>query len=117
MQRRFQWLKQPTVDSNCFPISLIQETWPLLTFSCFQILNSKLCGRHFGSDDDVIHAVEAQLQAQDTPFCQEGNGMLERWWTKCIGVRGEYFKKYTKIIFVLQCFLGEAENFLITPRI
>jgi hypothetical protein len=45
----------------------------------FPKLNSKLCGRHFGSDDDVIHAVEAQLQAQGTPFCQEGNGMLERW--------------------------------------
>jgi hypothetical protein len=44
----------------------------------FPKLNSKLCGRHFVKDNDVIHAVEAQLQAQDTPFCQEGIGMLER---------------------------------------
>jgi hypothetical protein len=45
----------------------------------FPKLNSKLCGRHFGNDNDVIHAVEAQLQALDRPFCQEGIGMLERW--------------------------------------
>jgi hypothetical protein len=44
----------------------------------FPKLKSKLCGRHFVNDNDVIHAVEAQLQAQDTPFCQEGIGMLER---------------------------------------
>jgi hypothetical protein len=34
----------------------------------FPKLNSKLCGCHFLNDNDVIHAVEAQLQAQDTPF-------------------------------------------------
>jgi hypothetical protein len=45
----------------------------------FPKLKSKLCGRHFGNNNDVIHAVEAQLQAQDTPFCKEGIGMLELW--------------------------------------
>lgn len=55
---------------------------------------SELCGCHFRSDGDVTHAVEAYLQAHDSSFFQEGIGMLEHWWTKCIETRGDYVEKY-----------------------
>ena len=62
-------------------------------FFLFPKLKSELRGRHFRSDDDVIHAVEAYLQAQDASFFQEGIAMLERRWTKCVEVRGDYVEK------------------------
>lgn len=62
-------------------------------FFLFPKLKSELRGHHFRTDDEVIHAVEEYLQAQDASFFQEGIGMLERRWTKCIEVRGEYVEK------------------------
>jgi len=41
-------------------------------------------------DNDVIGAVEEFLADQDTAFYQTGIEMLQKRWTKCIEVHGDY---------------------------
>ena len=56
-------------------------------------LKSRLSGQRFGSDDEVIHAVENYLEAQDVTFFHEGIAKLEQIWTKYIEVKGDYVEK------------------------
>ncbi|CAH1257192.1 SETMAR [Branchiostoma lanceolatum] len=62
-------------------------------FYLFPKLKFHLRGHRFETDDDVIHAVEAYLEAQDATYFQQGVAMLEHRWTKCIEVRGDYVEK------------------------
>ncbi|XP_066302907.1 histone-lysine N-methyltransferase SETMAR-like [Branchiostoma lanceolatum] len=62
-------------------------------FYLFPKLKSHLRGHRFETDDDVIHAVEAYLEAQDATYFQQGVAMLEHRWTKDIEVRGDYVEK------------------------
>ena len=62
-------------------------------FYLFPKLKTHLRGHHFGNNNEVIHAVEEYLEAQDATFFRDGIAMLEHRWTKCIEVRGDYVEK------------------------
>jgi len=44
-------------------------------------------------DNDVIVAVEEFLADQDTAFYHTGIEMLQKRWTKCVEVHGDYVEK------------------------
>lgn len=62
-------------------------------FYLFPKLKEHLRGRQYTCDSDVIEAVEAFLTGQDTTFYQTGIEMLQKRWTKCIEVQGDYVEK------------------------
>lgn len=62
-------------------------------FFLFPRLKSDLRGKTFSTDDDVIQAVEDFLQGCDKSWYREGLMMLEKRWTKCIELRGDYVEK------------------------
>uniref|UniRef100_A0A3Q1CG10 Tc1-like transposase DDE domain-containing protein n=1 Tax=Amphiprion ocellaris TaxID=80972 RepID=A0A3Q1CG10_AMPOC len=62
-------------------------------FYLFHKLRAHLSGRHFQSDDEVIHAIEEYLEAQDVNFFHDGIAKLEYRWTKCIEFRGNCVEK------------------------
>jgi len=49
-------------------------------------------GRKF-ADDDVICTANGWLEDQDQKFFYNGIRALEKRWTKCISVEGDYVKK------------------------
>ncbi|CAH1241963.1 SETMAR [Branchiostoma lanceolatum] len=65
-------------------VLLLQDKAPVHT------AQSHLRGHRFETDDDVIHAVEAYLEAQDATYFQQGVAMLEHRWTKCIEGKGAH---------------------------
>jgi histone-lysine N-methyltransferase SETMAR len=62
-------------------------------FYLFPKLKSELAGRRFETDDDVISAVETFFDYSDKSFFLTGLQMLEKRWTKCIEVEGDYVEK------------------------
>ena len=52
-----------------------------------------LAGRHFANDDDVIAAVERFLESQTKGFFFTGIKALQRRWSKCSGLEGDYVEK------------------------
>jgi hypothetical protein len=65
------WLKQP----NAFSCPKLSRP-SFIYFFLFLKLKSELHGHHSRSDN-IIHAVEVYLQAQDASFFQERIGILE----------------------------------------
>lgn len=62
-------------------------------FFLFPRLKMDLRGRKFSTDDDVILAVEDFLEGCDKSWFCEGLMMLEKRWTKCIELKGDYVEK------------------------
>lgn len=62
-------------------------------FYLFPKLKEHLRGSQHTCDNDVIEAVEEFLADQDTAFYQTGIEMLQKRWTKCIEVHGDYVEK------------------------
>jgi len=62
-------------------------------FYLFPKLKEHLRGRQYTCDSDVIDAVEEFLADQDTAFYQARIEMLQKRWTKCIDVHGDYVEK------------------------
>lgn len=62
-------------------------------FYLFPKLKEHLRGRQYTCDNDVIEAVEAFLADQGTTFYQTGIELLQKRWTKCIDVQGDYVEK------------------------
>lgn len=59
----------------------------------FPLLKEQLRGKHFGSDDEVINAVEQWIKVQEKDFFWNGLNKLESRWKKCIDVFGDYIEK------------------------
>lgn len=62
-------------------------------FYLFPKLKTKLRGRRFGSNEDVMEAVNQFLEDQNREFYLNGLNKLEHRWTKCIDVEGDYIEK------------------------
>lgn len=56
----------------------------------FADLKKMLAGKKFGSNEEVIAETEAYFKAKDKPFYKKGVEMLERRWTDCITLEGNY---------------------------
>ena len=59
----------------------------------FPLLKEQLRGKHFGSDDEVVNAVEQWINEQERSFFLNGLKKLESRWQKCIDVFGDYVEK------------------------
>lgn len=57
----------------------------------FPSLKQELSGQVFGSNDDIIDAVEDLFEEKDEEFFKKGISSLEKRWAKCVAVNGEYF--------------------------
>ena len=62
-------------------------------FYLFPKLKSDLRGRRFDTDNDVISAVETFLEGCEKTWYRTGLEMLEKRWTKCIELQGDYVEK------------------------
>ena len=49
-----------------------------------------LQGKRFSSDDEVIAATEAYFEAKDKWFYKKGIDSLEKRWSDCIAMEGDY---------------------------
>lgn len=59
----------------------------------FPKLKENLRGRRFETDSDVIHAVNDFFECHDKTWYSHGLGLLEKRWTKCLEVEGDYVEK------------------------
>ena len=48
---------------------------------------------HFGSDEEVVTAVEEWVNGKDPDFFSSGLMALEHRWSKCITLEGSYIEK------------------------
>ena len=62
-------------------------------FHLFPQMKKALAGRHFASDDDVIDAVAEFLESQTKEFFYTGIKTLQRRWSKCSDLDGDYVEK------------------------
>ena len=56
----------------------------------FAQLKKWLAGRKFHSNNEVITGCETYFAAQDKSFYKKGIEMLQRRWTGCITLQGNY---------------------------
>lgn len=59
----------------------------------FPLLKEQLRGKHFGSDDEVVSAIEEWINKQESGFFLNGLKKLESRWQKCIDVFGDHIEK------------------------
>lgn len=59
----------------------------------FHRMKDELRGRHFETDESVIDATQQFLEGQDKAWFKSGLAMLEKRWTKCIELKGDYVEK------------------------
>jgi len=50
-------------------------------------------GRKFADDKDILCTTNGWLEDQDQQFFYNGIRALEKRWTKCISVEGDYVEK------------------------
>lgn len=62
-------------------------------FYLFPRLKEHLRGKKFDDDSEVMTAVEAFLEGQDKEFFSKGIMGLQKRWTKCIDLLGDYVEK------------------------
>ena len=62
-------------------------------FYLFPKLKEFVKGWKFADDEDVIYTASGWLEDQDQEFFYSGIQALEKRWTKCISVGGDYFEK------------------------
>ncbi|XP_041364340.1 uncharacterized protein LOC121379723 [Gigantopelta aegis] len=90
------WL--PNSSPSClFPRS------PPSYFYLFPRLKSELRGCESETDEEVIGVVEEFLGVQDKAWFLEGLTMLEKRWTKCIELKGDYVETLWNKIFGASC--------------
>lgn len=56
----------------------------------FADLKRVLQGKRFGSNKEVIAETEAYFEAKDASFYRKGIEMLEKRWSECIRLKGDY---------------------------
>lgn len=49
-----------------------------------------LAGKRYDSNEEVISATEAYFESKDIAFYKSGIEKLERRWTDCIALEGNY---------------------------
>ena len=59
----------------------------------FPNLKKDIRGRHFGSNEEVVAAVEEWVRDKDSGFFNSGLMALEHRWSKCIILEGNYIEK------------------------
>jgi len=62
-------------------------------FYLFPKLKEEIRGKKFEDDSEVMAAVEAFFEGQDKEFYKKGILGLEKRWTKCIDLKGDYVEK------------------------
>jgi len=62
-------------------------------FSLFPNLKEFVKGRKFADDNEVTCATNSWLEGQDQQFFYNGIRALEKRWTKCISIEGNYVEK------------------------
>jgi len=87
LQPRKNWPSRAFSGLITHPILRI---WPRRTTTCFLEWKTRLKGRHFSSDAEVIAAAETWLDGQPSEFFLSGLQKLEQLAKKCIELRGEY---------------------------
>ena len=60
-------------------------------------------GRKFADDEDVIYTASGWLEDQDQEFFYNGIQALEKRWTKCISVGGDYVEKWQNNMCIFRC--------------
>ena len=63
-----------------------------------------LQGKRFSSDDEVIAATEAYFEAKDKSFYKKGIDSLEKRWSDCIAMEGDYVDEWSRISQKKMCF-------------
>ena len=84
------------VERNGYELIPHPAHWPDLApsdFFLFPNLKKDIRGCHFWSDEDVVAAVEEQVNGQDPDFFISGLMALEHHWSKCITLEGNYIEK------------------------
>ena len=76
----FQLLPHPPYSPDLAP----SDYW------LFAQLKKWLAGRKFHSNNEVITECETYFEGQDKSFYKKGIEMLERRWTDCITLQGNY---------------------------
>ena len=61
-------------------------------FFLFPNLKKDIRGRHFRSDEEVMTAVEKWVNRKDPDFFTSGLMALERCWSRCITLQGNYIE-------------------------
>ncbi|CAK1592554.1 unnamed protein product [Parnassius mnemosyne] len=79
----FELLEHPPYSSDLAPSD----------FYLFPRLKERLRGKKFEDDSKVMAAVEAFWESQDKEFFSKGILGLEKRWTKCIDLLGDYVEK------------------------
>lgn len=72
-------------------------------------MNKELSVCHFGSDNDIITAVDHFLEVQDADFYTEGICMLHDSWNKFVNLEGNYVVKTNELGF------SKIESFHLRP--
>lgn len=62
-------------------------------FFLFPKLKSQLAGERFSSNDEIIAAVNGYFEERDKNYFTEGLSGLEKRWSKCIELEGDYVEK------------------------
>ena len=80
---RFEILPHPAYSPDLAPSD----------FHLFPNLKSFLAGKRFRSNEEVIDAVDGYFEDLEESHFQAGIEKLEKRWTKCIELRGDYVEK------------------------
>jgi len=67
-------------------------SWLQVT-SVFPKLKEFMKGHKVSDDENIICTANGSLEDQEQQFFYNGMRTLEKHWTKCISVPGEYVKK------------------------
>ena len=87
------WLLQLNAASRFIPHPPYSPDIAPLDFYLLPNWKTNLCGRNFGSNEDVIDAVDEYLGDQEEHFYFEGISKLQQHWRKCIRTKGDYIEK------------------------
>ena len=90
---RFRTAPSPTVFTRLGPSD----------FYLFPKLKEFMKGRKFADDEDVIYTASGWLEDQDQEFFYNGIQALEKRWTKCISVGGDYVEKWQNNMCIFRC--------------
>jgi hypothetical protein len=64
-----------------------------LDFHLFPKLKKILAGKRFRPNEEVIDAVNTNFENLEEKQFREGIEKLEKLWTKCVELRGDYIEK------------------------
>lgn len=90
---RFPCPKYTICGMRSLTTHLIRPTWPHVSFFLFPKLKTHLGGQKFSSDQEVKDAVSQFFADCDKHFFLNSMKGLEKRWTKCINLQGDFPEK------------------------